>query len=153
MTRLMLVILAFAAVSGCAHLAAERAPGPERPQLTAAQLLAIAHASEQMGDNLRAQQYLLSALKRGADERSTVAALLRLYVADDQYPLAIDLAEDQVRRHPDDARLRMLLASLYDAIELDASAMEQYRRVSKWKISKMQCLILCQKRRPIQKIC
>ncbi|HEY2735526.1 MAG TPA: tetratricopeptide repeat protein [Polyangiales bacterium] len=129
MTRLALAMLACAAVSGCAHVATHAETAAGRPQLTAAELLDIAHASEQMGDSLRAQQYLLAALERGADERSTVASLLRLYIADNQYPLAIDLVEDRVRRHPEDARLRMLLASLYDAIELDASAMEQYRRV------------------------
>lgn len=117
-------------LAGCAHggaLAPE--PGAPAARPTAAQLLQIAQVMEASGDTLRAQQYVLAALASGADQPSTVRWLIRLYVADSQYRLAIDRAEDQLRRRPNDLGLRMLLASLYDATELDLAAAEQYERV------------------------
>jgi len=126
--RQLICVMSLAASSACAHVS--KLPGNDSPEpLSAAQLLEVAHATEQMGDRLRTQQYLLAALRAGADENQTVKWLLRLYVADGQYRLATEHAEDQLRRHPQDQELRLLLASLYDATEMSAFAIEQYERV------------------------
>ena len=126
------VVLWFAmliAASGCAHVAAPaKEPSVERA-LEAEELLVVAAAAEQLGDGLRAQQYLLSALRMGADAQRVLPWLLRLYVADSQYRLAIDTAREHLRVHPRDTGLRMLLAGLYEATELEAGALEQYERV------------------------
>jgi tetratricopeptide (TPR) repeat protein len=117
------------AANGCAHVAATaQEPGAERP-LEAEELLVVAAAAEQLGDGLRAQQYLLSALRVGADAQRALPWLLRLYVNDSQYRLAIDTAREYLRVHPRDTGLRMLLAGLYEATELEAGALEQYERV------------------------
>ena len=113
--------------NGCAHVSAP-ASEPERP-LEAEQLLVVAGAAEQLGDRLRAQQYLMSALRAGAEPRRVLPWLLRLYVADSQYRLAIDTTREYLRVHPRDTGMRMLLAGLYEATELEVGALEQYERV------------------------
>ena len=115
------------AASSCAHVNAP-AREPERP-LGAEQLLVVARAAEQLGDRLRAQQYLMSALRAGAEARRVLPWLLSLYVADNQYRLAIDTAREYLRVHPRDSGMRMLLAGLYEATELEVGALEQYERV------------------------
>jgi len=55
--------------------------------------------------------------------------LLRLYVQDGQYRSAIDRAREALRTRDDDVQLRLLLATLYRATNLDASAVEQYERI------------------------
>lgn len=117
-----------AALSGCAHVSAPTnftAPQP----LQAEELLAIASAAEQTGDGLRAQQYLLAALNAGISRERALPRLLRSYVADGQYRLAIDVARDFLRAKPDDVDLHLLLARLYEATELEAGAVEEYERI------------------------
>lgn len=120
-----------AALGGCAHLPAPAEPGErDTPgSLSTDQLLSIASAAEQMGDGLRAQQYLRAASHAGASPERTLPWLLRLYVADGQYRLAIDAARDHLRSHPEQIELRLLLAGLYEVTQLDAAAVEQYERV------------------------
>jgi tetratricopeptide (TPR) repeat protein len=117
-----------AALSGCAH-ATSVAPNAEVPELRADQLLEAAALAEQRGDSLRAQQYVLAARKAGADADRTLPWLLRLYIRDSQYRAAIDAAKEQLRHHPEQSELRMLLAGLYEATDLEVAAVEQYERV------------------------
>ncbi|MET0389021.1 MAG: tetratricopeptide repeat protein [Polyangiales bacterium] len=128
MMRLALTCLLVAAV-GCAH--GRPVPDSAAPdaELGADQLLEVAVLAERIGDGLRAQQYLLSARERGADDNKTLPWLLRLYVADGQYRAAIDTARASLEQHPDQLPLRMLLASLYEATALDIDAIDQYERV------------------------
>jgi tetratricopeptide (TPR) repeat protein len=121
-------LLAVCLGSGCAH---PRPQGLGEPifELSVPQLLDVAELLAHSGDTMRAEQYLSAALQKGADERRVTRRLLALYVADGQYRLAIALAEDCARRHPRDASLHRLLASLYLAVELDASATDEYERV------------------------
>jgi len=107
--------------------AAEAAPATA--QLTIAQLLEVAAVLEQSGDTVRAEQYLHAALQQGGDERAIVPRLLRLYVADGQYRLAIDQAEHHLRRRPRDRNLRLFVAALHTAVGADALAVAQYERV------------------------
>jgi tetratricopeptide (TPR) repeat protein len=120
--------LALALLVGCAHGANARLPGPNEP-LTADHLLQLAEAMERAGDPLRAQQYLLAALRAGANEKQALPRLLRLYVADGQYRLAIEHAADSLRRHPNDRELRVFLSTLYTAVGEDDEAIAQYERV------------------------
>jgi tetratricopeptide (TPR) repeat protein len=128
--RATLVMTLCLAAVGCAHGAAPaRDPGDfgARP-LTHTQQLAIAAAAEQVGDGLRAQQYLLAALRSGASAQRVLPWLLRLYVADGQYRLAIATARDHLRVHAGDTQLRLLLASLYEAAQQEELAVAQYER-------------------------
>jgi len=112
---------------GCAHAAplATANPVVESQQ----QLLASAQRAQQEGDSLRAQQYLLAALQRGADQKRVLPWLLRLYVADGQYRSAIERVHEGLRLRDDDLELRLLLASLYRATELETLAAQQYEEV------------------------
>jgi tetratricopeptide (TPR) repeat protein len=123
-------LIVSAAVSGCAHGAgASLGTQATLPALAASQLLEVAAAAERLGDPLRAQQYVLAARKAGADPNITLPWLLRLYVGDGQYRMAIDTAREQLRSHPQQFELRMLLASLYRATDLEVAAIEQYEQV------------------------
>jgi tetratricopeptide (TPR) repeat protein len=132
----MLGVLASCAsttTAGAPTVGAPKAPAaeaaPATTQLTIAQLLEVAAVLEQSGDTVRAEQYLHAALQQGADERAIVPRLLRLYVADGQYRLAIDQAEHHLRRHPLDRNLRLFVAALHTAVGADALAVAQYERV------------------------
>jgi tetratricopeptide (TPR) repeat protein len=129
MIQTMLLVCALAAqLTACAH--GERMPSAAAPRETSAkELLAVAELAERTGDSLRAQQYALAALERGADSRRVLPRLLRLYIADGQYRSAIDTAREGLREHGDDIALRLVLADLYRATELDVLALEQYERV------------------------
>jgi tetratricopeptide (TPR) repeat protein len=97
--------------------------------LTTEQMLEVARVLEQAGDTVRAEQYLRSALKEGADEKAILPRLLRLYVSDGQLRLAIDLAEQSLRQDPGDVTLRLFLGALHTAVGADVLAVEQYERV------------------------
>lgn len=113
-------------LTGCAHAAAAHS---EPPRPTAEQLYAVARVSEQRGDVLRAQQYYIAALEAGYDSRVLMPHLLGLYIADGQYRLAIARAKETLDLHGEDLSLRMLLAELYRAAELDVPAEREYQRV------------------------
>jgi tetratricopeptide (TPR) repeat protein len=123
-----LVACASATSAGSAPAGQAEAP-PERAPLTTQQLLEVAAVLEQSGDTMRAQQYLHAALQQGGDARAIVPRLLRMYVADGQYRLAIDQAEQHLRRHPRDRDLRLFVAALHTAVGADKLAAEQYERV------------------------
>jgi Flp pilus assembly protein TadD len=113
-------------LTGCAHAASQRSE-PARP--SAEQLYAVARVAEERGDGLRAQQYYVAALQAGYASRVLIPRLLRLYIADGQYRLAIARARETLHEHGEDYALRLLLAELYRAAELDVPAEHEYQRV------------------------
>ena len=121
------LVLLCAGLGGCAS--ASHAHGAAFEKLSAPQLLAVAAALEQSGDTVRAEQYLQQALKQGASESEAVPRLLRMYVADGQYRLAIDQAENHLRKHPRDRGVRLFLGTLYGALGEELDALSQYERV------------------------
>jgi tetratricopeptide (TPR) repeat protein len=125
---LLLAALCAAWLCGCATSSAARG-APAVDGLSATQLLAVATALEQGGDMVRAEQYLQQALKQGAPASAVVPRLLRLYVADGQYRLAIDQAENYLRNHPRDRGVRLFLGTLYGAFGQELDALSQYQRV------------------------
>lgn len=127
MNRDLAFALLFGALVGCAHGGV--GPGQGRTALTADQLLQVADAAAGMGDSLRAQQYLGAALQAGANETKVVPRLLKLYIADGQYRVAIDHAEHYLRRHPEERELRLLLSTLYTAVGEHERAVAEYERV------------------------
>jgi len=131
MKRAILVSFLLGAVGACAGPAAQRAHTPQaaNQSLTAAQLLEVAAVLEQSGDSVRAEQYLHAALEQGADADRVVPRLLRLYVADGQYRLAIEQAEQRLRRQPHALRLRLFVAALHAAVGADTLAARHYERV------------------------
>jgi tetratricopeptide (TPR) repeat protein len=126
-----LLALVLVAAVGCGHVQLPQTEAlPAAPAgLSAEQLLSVASAAERIGDGLRAQQYLRAASQAGASTQQTLPWLMRLYIADGQYRLAIDAAGEHLRSHPDQVELRLLLAGLYEVTQLEAAAIEQYERV------------------------
>jgi tetratricopeptide (TPR) repeat protein len=120
-----ITILALVLV-GCAHTSTPRS---ESAPPSAEQLYAVARVAEQRGDSLRAQQYYVAALTAGFDSHSLMPRLLRLYVADGQYRLAIARAKETLDERGEDLTLRILLAELYRAAELDVPAEREYQHV------------------------
>jgi Flp pilus assembly protein TadD len=112
---------------GCAHTTPLGQGSTQRP--SAEQLYAVALLAEQRGDSLRAQQYYVAALAEGFDARQVTPRLLRLYVSDGQYRLAIARTRETLDEHGDDLSLRLLLAELYRATELDVPAEQEYQHV------------------------
>jgi tetratricopeptide (TPR) repeat protein len=119
-------LAALSGLSGCAHGGARAG---ERGTPSAEQLLQVADLAERGGDPLRAQQYLLAALREGADEQKHLPRLLNSYVADGQYRVAVELLENHLRRHPDAVQMRVLLSTLYTATGNYEGAIQQYERV------------------------
>ncbi|MET0285686.1 MAG: hypothetical protein ABW352_14500 [Polyangiales bacterium] len=113
---------------GCAHTASG-SQGSMHGRPTGEQLFAVARLAEQRGDGLRAQQYYVASLAEGFDRQKVVPRLLRLYVADGQYRLAIARAKETLDEHGEDLSLRLLLAELYRATELDVPAEHEYQHV------------------------
>ena len=126
-----LLSLLFCVLLGCAHAhgSPSSSPRADGTALSPDQMIAIAHELERRGDPQRAQQYVRRAISAGAPEGRLMPWLLRLCVADGQYRLAADYAEDYLRSHPEADELRLLLAALYEAVGRDAAAIEQYERV------------------------
>jgi len=120
--------LAWLLASACAHGSSSLAAPTARP-LGDAQLLEVASAADRLGDSLRAQHYLVAARRAGASDDIVVPRLIRLYIADGQYRLAVDVVLDRLRRRPQEDDLRLLLAGLYEALELEELAIEHYERV------------------------
>jgi tetratricopeptide (TPR) repeat protein len=124
------LVLAFVVLTGCAGSQLQAAaPVSEGQGLSTAQLIEVAQELERRGESLRAEQYWNEALERGADPDKVLPHLLSAYVRDRQYRLAAQRAEDHLRRHPSSTRVRLLLASLYQAVDDYAQAVRQYRAV------------------------
>jgi tetratricopeptide (TPR) repeat protein len=127
--RVVLFTVCFGALGACAQGGPLGTRGQPLPEPTAEQYLQVAEAAQRMGDPLRAQQYLTSALRAGADERVVIPRLLVLYVGDGQYRVAVDQCENYLRRHPDDRKVRLLLSTLYTAVGDADRAVAEYERV------------------------
>lgn len=85
-------------------MASERSPD---------KLLERGRAFAEVGDHVRAEQYLAAALEQGAPPNKVLPLLLRVCVADRRYRVAIDYVEPQLKKSPNDYHLRFVLASLY----------------------------------------
>jgi tetratricopeptide (TPR) repeat protein len=79
-------------------------------------------AFHNVGDLTRAEQYYAAALQAGAAEKQVLPLLLRVCVDSGRYRVGIEYAEPFLAKHPDDWRLRLVLASLYHAIGQSESA-------------------------------
>jgi tetratricopeptide (TPR) repeat protein len=92
-------------------------------------LVVRGRAFQQIGDLVRAEQYFAAALQAGADPAEVLPLLLRVCIEATRYMAAIEYAEPYLQRHPEDHRLRLVVASLYAAIGQPARARAHYERV------------------------
>lgn len=111
---LALVVLHAGCVSTTAQARREQRE-LERERSTA-ELVRKGEAASAVGDMTRAEQYFVTALHTGVEERRIVARLLVVCVADQRYPVAAEYADDYLRRHPDDLDISFAAASIHAAL-------------------------------------
>lgn len=129
-TVLALAVLVLSALPACVQQLRATEPSlDEPPALSNTQLLEVARELERRGDSLRAEQYYVLALERGAPADEVLPRLLAAYVRDRQYRLAAQRAEDFLAKHPHSVRIRLILAALYEAVGDYARAVECYQQV------------------------
>jgi tetratricopeptide (TPR) repeat protein len=68
------------------------------------------------GDMTRAEQYFVAALREGGEPARLVRRLISVCVADGRYPVALEYADDYLRRHPGDVDVRYAAATLRVAV-------------------------------------
>jgi len=93
------------------------------------QLTANGDASAAIGDMTRAEQYYVSALKAGGNERALVQRLLVVCASDQRYPVAANYAEQYLHRHPMDIELKFAAGSIHAAIGEPHRARELFESV------------------------
>jgi tetratricopeptide (TPR) repeat protein len=94
-----------------------------------AEALRKAEAYASIGDLTRAEQYLRLAISGGADEREVMPLLVQVCVRDQRYLDAVQHVEGYLKHHPDDHRLRFVLASLEAAVGNHERAHAEYEKV------------------------
>ncbi len=107
----------------------EKDVGVIREEHTPDKLVARGRAFQQLGDLVRAEEYFAAALKAGGDAKEVLPLLMRVCIEATRYEAAIEYAEPYLARNPGDYRLRLLVASLYAAINQPARARAHYERV------------------------
>ena len=93
----------------------------EREQ-KADKLLARGRAFAEVGDLTRAEQYLAAALDAGASAEATLPLLIHVCTESQRYRVAIAYAENHLRTHPGDLKLRYLVGTLYAGVHDGPSA-------------------------------
>jgi tetratricopeptide (TPR) repeat protein len=79
-------------------------------------LLDRGKAFASMGDTTRAEQYYAAAIARGGSEVGIEPLLLSVCVQDGRYRVAIEYAEQYLKTHANDLRVRFLLGTIYEAV-------------------------------------
>jgi tetratricopeptide (TPR) repeat protein len=113
--KIAVFLLAAAACSGCASAPERRLQADVhtfQDEQAPTKLTARGRAFASMGDTTRAREYFDAALEAGGDERELTPLLLSVCVRDGRYRLAIDYAEQYLRKHPRDQRMRFVLGTL-----------------------------------------
>lgn len=123
-------ILLALALSACAH-------GAKQPQLESrsaeqqqvATLVLRAHQFADAADYTRAEQYLNLATMHGGDPAQVMPLLIDVCVRDQRYRAALQYAEEHLRRHPREYRLRYIEATLLRALGDVAKSRQELQRV------------------------
>lgn len=118
-------------VTGCHHATLHQGPDlqAELTAVTAGDLFLLGVSHARSGDLLRAEQYLSAARKRGHDEAATVYWLVRVCVAASRYQSALVHAANYLRSHPTHWSLRLVVASIYEALGDVARAQSELERI------------------------
>lgn len=132
-SRMLGLLLASCAaiVTGCHHATLHQGPAlqAELTTVTAEDLFLLGVSHARSGDLLRAEQYLSAARQRGHDEAATVYWLVRVCVAASRYQSALAHAADYLRSHPMHWSLRLVVASIYEALGDVARAQSELERI------------------------
>jgi tetratricopeptide (TPR) repeat protein len=81
------------------------------------------------GDYVRAEQYLTAAMHRGHPSKDVLPVLLQACVRGRRYQSALGHAQRELRRNPEDWRLRYVVATLHEALGERTKAQVELKRV------------------------
>jgi predicted Zn-dependent protease len=125
------LVCGLVATSACGHamLPASSDLRNELAAVTAEELFASAMSHASAGDLLRAEQYLSAAKHRGYDHASIVSWLVRVCVASSRYRSALSHSDDYLRDNPSDWPLRLVVASIHEALGNSDLAQVELERV------------------------
>ena len=105
-------------IYGCQHTLGRG--GPEAPHslpsITPEELFEVGLLHARQGDLLRAEQYLNAARDQDFDEAKVAYWLVRVCVAAGRYQSGLDHALRYIRDNPADWRLRLVAASIHEAL-------------------------------------
>jgi len=127
-TRLLVLVCCLAA---CGGASTKGAAPPDDPLTTspAPALFEQGRALVARGDYIRAEQYLVAAMERGHPSDEVMPVLLDACVRGRRYQSALDHAFGQLRRTPEDWRLRYVVATLHEALGDRAKARLELERI------------------------
>lgn len=114
----LLLLPCLSVVNGCHHATLHQGSElqAELTTVTAKDLFLLGVSHARSGDLLRAEQYLTAARQRGHDEASAIFWLVRVCVEASRYRSALSHAAQYLRDHPTHWQLRLVVASIYEAI-------------------------------------
>ncbi len=103
---------------GCHQTAVRRQDAEEvaLSGLSSDELFEIALFQARRGDFLRAEQYLSAARQEGHSEFEVVYWLVRVCVSAGRFHSALAHASEHLRAHPSNWRLRLVVASIHEAL-------------------------------------
>ncbi len=132
LSRLLPLLASAALTVGCAASPGERVQqnvktfrSEQKPE----KMVAQARAFWNVGDLTRAEEYFAAAIETGGDEAKIIPLLLAVCVQDGRYRVAINYAENHLRRHPSDVSARFVLGTLYAAVGDAPGARAELERV------------------------
>ena len=133
LSRSLTLLLAFCSFApvGCHHPTLHRGPElqAELTRVTSEDLFRLGVAHARAGDFLRAEQYLSAAQDRGHDEATVAYWLVRVCLLASRYGSALGHAADYLRDHPGHWSLRLVVASIHEALGDIARAEDELRRI------------------------
>lgn len=100
-----------------------------RAASTPDELFRAGMVAAQRQDLTRAQQYLAAAVAAGYPEAQAIVPQIEVCLAGTQVQAAIQLAQAYLVRHPDEWRMRYLLATLYSADHQFEQAVSELRQL------------------------
>jgi len=122
-----------AVLGGCHHATLHQGSElqAELTNVTAEDLFLLGVSHARSGDFLRAEQYLNAARQRGHDQGSAIYWLVRVCVAASRYQSALGHAHRYLRDHPTHWSLRLVVASIYEALGDRARAESELEHIVK----------------------
>ena len=125
-----LVLVVVLTACGGASTPAARTQRPDPlDQVEAQELFRRGQQLAQMGDYVRAEQYLVAAMERGVTEAQVMPELMEVCVQSSRYSAALSYAEPYLAGHPEDWRLRQLVASILMGLGRPNDAVRELERV------------------------
>ncbi len=126
-----IALAAAVATGGCAS----RQGGPSAPttdpmaQITGEQLFDAGMQLARAGDLVRAEQYLVASMQRGATEPRVIPHLVSVCVQASRFRAAVSYATPYLEAHPHDWRLRYLVGTILAGLDEFSAARRAFERV------------------------